>query len=121
MFQASGYRKPVPSATQRKKAAKIELTEEQTQEIKEAFDLFDTDGTGTIDVKDLKVSAHFIAAIVTMTFDCHLCFLWLTKGLLQITNEMGPRKHTFDVTLRYLKWGILFVTVPKNLKLECYC
>lgn len=75
MFQASGYRKPVPSATQRKKAAKIELTEEQTQEIKEAFDLFDTDGTGTIDVKDLKVSAHFTAAIPMMTFDCHLCFL----------------------------------------------
>lgn len=34
----------------------MELNEEQKQEIKEAFDLFDTDGTGTIDVKDLKVS-----------------------------------------------------------------
>eukprot|EP00066_Takifugu_rubripes_P020032 XP_011609298.1 PREDICTED: caltractin-like [Takifugu rubripes] len=53
---ASGYRKAAPSAAQRKKAAKIELTEEQNQEIKEAFDLFDTDGTGTLDVKDLKVA-----------------------------------------------------------------
>ncbi|XP_076004963.1 uncharacterized protein cetn4 [Genypterus blacodes] len=55
---ASAYRKPAPSAGQRKKAAghKIELTEEQKQEIKEAFDLFDTDGTGTIDVKELKVA-----------------------------------------------------------------
>uniref|UniRef100_A0A3Q3VXX3 EF-hand domain-containing protein n=1 Tax=Mola mola TaxID=94237 RepID=A0A3Q3VXX3_MOLML len=35
---------------------KIDLTEEQKQEIKEAFDLFDTDGTGTIDVKELKVA-----------------------------------------------------------------
>ncbi|XP_033488617.1 uncharacterized protein cetn4 [Epinephelus fuscoguttatus] len=54
---ASGYRKPASAASQRKKAGpKIELTEEQKQEIKEAFDLFDTDGTGTIDVKELKVA-----------------------------------------------------------------
>lgn len=32
------------------------LTEEQRQEIREAFDLFDTDGSGTIDQKELKVS-----------------------------------------------------------------
>ncbi|XP_026213243.1 caltractin [Anabas testudineus] len=54
---ASSYRKPAPSASQRKKPGpKIELTEEQKQEIKEAFDLFDTDGSGTIDVKELKVA-----------------------------------------------------------------
>lgn len=35
---------------------KPELTEEQKQEIREAFDLFDTDGSGTIDAKELKVS-----------------------------------------------------------------
>jgi centrin-1 len=29
--------------------ARNELTEEQKQEIKEAFDLFDTDGVGTLD------------------------------------------------------------------------
>jgi len=33
-----------------------ELTEEQRQEIKEAFDLFDTEGTNQIDVKELKVA-----------------------------------------------------------------
>ena len=33
-----------------------ELTEEQRQEIKEAFDLFDTDGSGSIDAKELKVA-----------------------------------------------------------------
>lgn len=60
VFQASNYRKPGSSAGQRKKTGpKIELTEEQKQEIKEAFDLFDTDGTGTIDVKELKVSSSF--------------------------------------------------------------
>ncbi|PIO35362.1 hypothetical protein AB205_0202200, partial [Aquarana catesbeiana] len=55
---ASNYMKPTLGvATQRKKTVpKPELTEEQKQEIREAFDLFDTDGTGTIDVKELKVA-----------------------------------------------------------------
>lgn len=34
---------------------KFELTDEQKQEIREAFDLFDADGTGKIDAKELKV------------------------------------------------------------------
>lgn len=56
LSQAAGYRKTILSAGQRKKTGpKIELTDEQRQEIKEAFDLFDSDGTGTIDVKELKV------------------------------------------------------------------
>ena len=38
------------------KTGKAELTEEQKQEIREAFDLFDTDGSGTIDAKELKVA-----------------------------------------------------------------
>ncbi|XP_051277276.1 uncharacterized protein cetn4 [Dicentrarchus labrax] len=54
---ASSYRKPAPVAAQKKKQSlKADLSEEQKQEIKEAFDLFDTDGTGTIDVKELKVA-----------------------------------------------------------------
>ncbi|XP_017272868.1 caltractin [Kryptolebias marmoratus] len=55
---ASFNRKSAPSSSQRKKTppTKYELTEEQVQEVKEAFDLFDTDGTGTIDVKELKVA-----------------------------------------------------------------
>ena len=38
------------------KKIRNELTEEQKQEIKEAFDLFDTDSTGVIDAKELKVA-----------------------------------------------------------------
>eukprot|EP00730_Choanoeca_flexa_P012781 TRINITY_DN4616_c0_g1_i1.p1 TRINITY_DN4616_c0_g1~~TRINITY_DN4616_c0_g1_i1.p1 ORF type:complete len:130 (+),score=14.97 TRINITY_DN4616_c0_g1_i1:70-459(+) len=34
----------------------VELTEEQKLEIREAFELFDTDGSGTIDAKELKVA-----------------------------------------------------------------
>lgn len=35
---------------------KFELTEVQKIDIREAFDLFDTDGTGKIDTKELKVA-----------------------------------------------------------------
>ena len=38
-----------------------ELTEEQKQEIKEAFDLFDTDGSGSIDAKELKVAMRALS------------------------------------------------------------
>jgi centrin-1 len=43
-----------PIKNQRK--GRTELTEEQRNEIKEAFDLFDTDGSGSIDSKELKVA-----------------------------------------------------------------
>lgn len=40
----------------RAQKSKTGLTDEQKQEIREAFDLFDTDGSGTIDAKELKVA-----------------------------------------------------------------
>ena len=48
----SSYRK----AALAKPKKRTDLTEEQRQEIKEAFDLFDTDGSGNIDAKELKVA-----------------------------------------------------------------
>jgi Ca2+-binding EF-hand superfamily protein len=39
------------------------LTEEQKQEIREAFDLFDTDGSGTIDAKELKVAMRCVTRL----------------------------------------------------------
>jgi Ca2+-binding EF-hand superfamily protein len=47
------YRKTVVSARrdQKKGGKSGGLTEEQKQEIREAFDLFDTDRSGTIDAK----------------------------------------------------------------------
>ena len=41
---------------QQSKRLRTELTEEQKQEIKEAFDLFDTEGRNEIDAKELKVA-----------------------------------------------------------------
>lgn len=48
---AGSARKPSKRGPQ-----KQELSEEQLQELREAFDLFDTDGSGSIDVKELKVA-----------------------------------------------------------------
>merc|ERR1712178_28387 len=42
--------------SRRAKAKPKGLTDDQIQEIREAFDLFDTDGSGTIDAKELKVA-----------------------------------------------------------------
>ncbi|KAK9398894.1 caltractin-like [Crotalus adamanteus] len=55
---ASGYKKPSLSGSHRRKSSglKHELSEDQKQEIREAFDLFDTEGCGSIDIKELKVA-----------------------------------------------------------------
>lgn len=56
---------------------KYELTEEQKQEIREAFDLFDADGSGTIDAKELKVIGF--PWNIGDSFDVHYrwpCVLW---------------------------------------------
>uniref|UniRef100_A0A8C4WSR7 EF-hand domain-containing protein n=1 Tax=Gopherus evgoodei TaxID=1825980 RepID=A0A8C4WSR7_9SAUR len=54
----------ITSSSERKKSGlKPELTELQKQEIREAFDLFDTDGSGSIDVKELKVAMRALADI----------------------------------------------------------
>lgn len=53
----STYRKIVTTARRDKRGeGKTGLSEEQKQEIREAFDLFDTDGSGSIDAKELKVA-----------------------------------------------------------------
>ncbi|CAF0703182.1 unnamed protein product [Brachionus calyciflorus] len=54
---SANARKPISGAQKKKlNGPRPELTEEQKQEIREAFDLFDADGSGTIDVKELKVA-----------------------------------------------------------------
>ncbi|XP_050166493.1 centrin-2 isoform X1 [Myiozetetes cayanensis] len=55
---ACSFKKPaLGAAAQRKKASpKAELPEEQQREIRQAFELFRTDGSDCIDVKELKVA-----------------------------------------------------------------
>jgi len=56
----SGYRgRGSGAAKGSKKAGKNELTEEQKQEIREAFDLFDTDGSGECPpLAEIDVTPH---------------------------------------------------------------
>lgn len=54
---ASGYRKD--------KGKKKRLTAQKRKEIKEAFDLFDTDGSGTIDAKELNVAMRALGFELT--------------------------------------------------------
>lgn len=55
---AAAYRRPAAGGAggkaDAKKGAKFELTEEQKQEIREAFDLFDTDGSGACEPTALR-------------------------------------------------------------------
>ena len=46
---------------------KQELTKRQRDDIQTAFNLFDTDGSGTIEVKELKVRYFFILVFNLMT------------------------------------------------------
>ncbi len=46
------------NAKVKKNPYKQELSENQKQEIKNAFDLFDTSGSGTIEKKELKVALY---------------------------------------------------------------
>ena len=50
------YTSSAAQKAKRRTHARPELTEEQRQEIKEAFELFDTDKDGCVDYHELKVA-----------------------------------------------------------------
>ncbi len=56
------------------------LTEDEIEEIKEAFDLFDTDGSGTIDPKELK------AAMQSLGFDAK------NQTIFQMISDLDRNK-----------------------------
>ncbi|XP_060102804.1 uncharacterized protein LOC132577216 [Heteronotia binoei] len=84
MQTASSYKRlNVSSIVRKRSGLKHELSEEQKQEIREAFDLFDTDDSGTIDVKELKVAMH------TLGFETK-------KGeIKKMVAEIGKNDHNF--------------------------
>lgn len=89
-IKASNFKKTnVASAAQRKRMSpKPELTEEQKQEIREAFDLFDADGTGTIDVKELKASpVHSCSAALTFLCLFLFCAVFLSLFTSSIIKQ----------------------------------
>ncbi|XP_018572981.1 caltractin [Anoplophora glabripennis] len=56
MATTGTLKKSASSAPRKKSGPKFELSEEQKTDIREAFDLFDNEGIGKIDAKDLKVA-----------------------------------------------------------------
>ncbi|CCW65498.1 unnamed protein product [Phytomonas sp. EM1] len=62
--------------------AEIVLTADQQDEIKDAFDLFDTDGSGTIDAKELKVAMRALG------------FEPRKEELQQLLSDFIPHKKT---------------------------
>jgi centrin-1 len=56
MAEAEGEGEDKPEDINKKNPFRQDLSESQKQEIKEAFDLFDTYGLGIIESKELKVA-----------------------------------------------------------------
>ncbi|XP_018320254.1 caltractin-like isoform X2 [Agrilus planipennis] len=75
-------------ATRKKKdGPKFELNEQQKNDIKEAFDLFDIEGVGTIDSKELKV------AIRALGFEPKKEEI---KAMIAEVDKEGTGKLSFD-------------------------
>ncbi|KAL6085271.1 hypothetical protein STEG23_034724 [Scotinomys teguina] len=86
------------SSSQRKRMSpKPELTEEQKQEIREAFDLFDADGTGTIDIKELKASSrHSCFATLCFPVACCLPVTFLLSSCRKSQEKVAMRALGFE-------------------------
>ena len=57
-------------------SAKVDLSEEQKTDVREAFNLFDSGSTGFIDTKDLKVKSMCMF-IVMFCQNFNLCLLYI--------------------------------------------
>ena len=88
---------------------KPELTEEQKQEIREAFDLFDTDGSGTIDAKELKVMTKHI-------FLVPMCYLLRHLNLVRNSCMNNHRRLIFFFFFLFFYHGNMAVDKPDLLK-----
>ena len=95
----------------RVKKARSELSEDQKQELREAFDLFDSDKTGSIDLHELKVLMRALG------FDVK------KPDVIKMVHEVDPSNNgTVDYnqflelstfrTLSVFAWACLFLMPP---------
>ncbi|RYR11068.1 hypothetical protein Ahy_B05g079554 isoform B [Arachis hypogaea] len=59
------------------------LTQQKKQEIKEAFELFDTDGSGTIDAKELNVAMRALGFEMTEEVLLPICSILSTLLMVE--------------------------------------
>ncbi|KAF5270114.1 hypothetical protein FQA39_LY08526 [Lamprigera yunnana] len=88
-------KKPSQTQINRKKGSgpKFELSDEQKTDIREAFDLFDTEGVGKIDTKELKV------AIRALGFEPKKEEI---KKMISEIDPQGTGKLSFDEFLQLM-------------------
>ena len=110
-----------------KRRGRFELTDEQKQEIKEAFDLFDTDKTSSIDYHELKVAMRALGFDVKKAEVSDLMRQYDKEGsgkieyqdFLEImTQKIGERDPTEEVKKAFRLFdedGTGYVTL-KNLR-----
>ncbi|GFS34243.1 centrin2 [Actinidia rufa] len=67
------------------------LTQQKRQEIKEAFELFDTDGSGTIDGKELNVAMRYAYFVLST-----LAFRLQIKQMIEDVDKDGSGAIDFD-------------------------
>lgn len=78
---------PDMHSTGRKKSggSKFEFSEKQKADIKEAFELFNVDGSGSIESKELKVNIHRTKLVLLKT--THWALVTMTKiNLLELLS-----------------------------------
>nr|CAI44666.1 centrin-related-protein,putative [Paramecium tetraurelia] len=85
-----------------------ELSEKQKKDIKEAFDLFDVDGSGTIDEKELKV------ALRALGFEPGKEEIQNLKQNLNNNNDSKENKNTIDFNERW--YALMFTKKLQNAK-----
>ena len=82
--QRAGYGGPSKSPIKKKTFERPGLTEDEVEEIWEAFNLFDTDGSGTIDPKELKAAMESLGKFYWVK-DLKLKIQQFIKWLLILT------------------------------------
>jgi centrin-1 len=81
------------SSSSAKVASRPGLTDEELQEVREAFNLFDTEGTGKIDPKELK------AAMQSLGFDAKNATVF---SIIRDIAASGEESVSFDVFVEML-------------------